>query len=96
MFAPGGRSLGVTVIFVLTASSTACISSHCFVVVPVTAEVADPGAVESAEGVDGLPLPKVGVLPVPDETVDAMPDAACVDPVPDTTAVVPVPDAELV
>ncbi len=106
MLAPGGRSLGVTVIFVLTVSSTACISSHCFVVVPVTAGVVDPSAVERLEGVDAPPLPELTALPVPDENVVApvsdgtgvepVPDAAGVDPVSNTTVVVPVPDAELV
>jgi len=112
MFAPGGRSLGFTVIFVLTASSTACISSHCFVVVPVSAGDVDLGAVERAEGVDVLTLPELApltelaVLPVPYESVVApfsdgtgvnpVPDAAVVDPVSNTTVVVPVPDEELV
>jgi hypothetical protein len=88
MLAPGGRSLGVTVIFVLTASSTACISSHCFVVVPVTAGVVDLSAVERAEGVVGLPVPELGgVFPVS--------DIIGVDPLPATIVVVPLSDKPL-
>jgi hypothetical protein len=83
------------VILLLTASSTACISSHCFVVVPVTAGVLDPSEVERDEGADELPAPELAELPVLDvNAVDALPDAAGVDALPDATAVVPVSNEE--
>ena len=45
-----GISSGVTVIFLLVVSSIASISEHCFLVVPVTGEVAvEPKTVESEE-----------------------------------------------
>ena len=46
-FSPRGNSLGVTVIFLLTDSSTACISAHGLVVVPGTARLVNVLATEA-------------------------------------------------
>jgi hypothetical protein len=56
MFAPCGSSFGVTVICLLTASLTACISSHSGVVVVSNAAVVDPSKVERVAGVDEVPV----------------------------------------
>ena len=67
MFSPFGKSLGVVVIILLTPSSTACISSQGFVVVPV----ARVPVVTPDEGVLPVVTPDEDVLPVvtPDEGV---------------------------
>jgi hypothetical protein len=67
MFAPCGSSLGVTVISLLTASSTACISAHSAVVVASNSAVVDPSEVERVDGIDELPVSAATcVLPVAD------------------------------
>jgi hypothetical protein len=67
MFAPSGSSLGVTVISLLTASSTACISAHSVVVVASNSAVVDSGELERVDGADELPASAATcVLPVAD------------------------------
>ena len=69
MFSPLPSSLGVTVIFLLTDSSTACISAHCFVVVRDTeAVVPDTGVVAPDTGVVA---PDTGFVGVPETGVVA-------------------------
>ncbi len=67
MFAPCGSSFGATVICLLTASSTACISSHCGVVVVSNAAVVDPSKVERVASGDEFPVTyPTGVLLIED------------------------------
>jgi hypothetical protein len=65
-FSPVGNSLGVTVIFLLTDSSTACISAHGLVVVPVTGAVVNVIGTDAGVDAMGVVTPvEPGVLAAP-------------------------------
>ena len=85
-FSPVGNALGVTVIFLLTDSSTACISAHGFVVVPDTGRVGN--VIGTDAGVDPMGVvtrvePDVLASPVVTDAFDGrVPVVPAVDALP--------------